>query len=358
MSNPYKSAPRKAFWNRAVAKKWNINELVSSLPLIRKGEKVGSAGSCFAGNIIPYLEKAGFSYVRKTVVPESLKAVYQENFNYHTFSAGYGNIYTARHFLQLIKRALGQFKPHEDRWYIENEVIDPFRPGLRFTASNDFEFDRLNEQYLASVISAFKDMDVFVFTLGLTEAWISSLDGAVFPACPGTISGEFNRETHVFKNFSATEITSDLIEAFALLRDINPNLKVILTVSPVPLVATATSNHVVCATIYSKSVLRVAAQQVVDILPYATYFPSYEIVTGPQAPESFFEENRRDVSKQAIDAVMTVLIENCEQDNEQIFTDIDSEVMPPETDMSVKNSSAQLVGLECEEAASDPEIQE
>jgi hypothetical protein len=356
MSHPYKNAPRKAFWSKAVAKDWQVNDLLSSFPLIRKGDNVGSAGSCFAGNIIPYLEDAGFNYVRKTIIPEGLKTAYQENFNYHTFSAAYGNVYTARHLLQLIQMALGLFKPHEDRWYVDGKVLDPFRPGLRFTASNDIEFDKLNSQYLVSVIAAFKQMDVFVFTLGLTEAWVSSLDGAVFPACPGTISGEFNSEQHVFKNYSASEIKNDLTETFALLRGINPNLKVILTVSPVPLVATATANHVVSATVYSKSVLRVAAQEVVNLLPYATYFPSYEIVTGPQAPENFFEENRRDVSKQAIDTVMSALIANCEYDEKMLEQMASSHSRSQKPSQNDKNSSALLVDLECEEAASDPSV--
>jgi hypothetical protein len=356
MLNPYQNSPDKAFWKRAVAKNWNVNELISCSPLIRKGETFGSAGSCFAGNIIPYLESAGFNYVRKTVVPEGLSDIYQENFNYHTFSAGYGNIYTARHLLQLIQRALGLFRPCEDRWYIGDKVVDPFRPGLRFSSFNDLEFDRINAQYLETVVAAFREMDVFVFTLGLTEAWISSIDGAVFPACPGTIAGEFDRDKHLFKNFSASEVTDDLTSAFKLLRNINPNLKIILTVSPVPLVATATANHVVSATVYSKSVLRVAAQEVVNILPFAFYFPSYEIVTGPQAPESYFEENRRDVSKEAIDAVMASLIANCEHDGVTLIKEVSKDSILKKITTTSDNSSARFVDIECEEAASDPDV--
>jgi len=31
--------------------------------------------------------------------------------------------------------------------------------------------------------------DLFVFTLGLTEAWLNARDGTVYPMCPGTIRG-------------------------------------------------------------------------------------------------------------------------------------------------------------------------
>jgi hypothetical protein len=42
------------------------------------------------------------------------------------------------------------------------------------------------------------------------------------------------------------------------------DLRIVLTVSPVPLVATVTGSHVVPATIYSKSVLRIAAQEIAE----------------------------------------------------------------------------------------------
>jgi hypothetical protein len=80
----------------------------------------------------------------------------------------------------------------------------------------------------------------------------------------------------------------------------------------VPLVATATDSHVLAATIYSKSVLRVVAEEVALALPWACYFPSYEIVTGPQASHDFFEPNRRDVSPNAIEAVMSAFLAACE----------------------------------------------
>jgi hypothetical protein len=101
----------------------------------------------------------------------------------------------------------------------------------------------------------------------------------------------------------------------------------------------------------------VAAQEVVNILPFAFYFPSYEIVTGPQAPESYFEGNRRDVSKEAIDAVMASLIANCEQDGLQPAVSIYKEPILNKNSESSKSSSARLIELECEEAASDPDAQ-
>ena len=46
------------------------------------------------------------------------------------------------------------------------------------------------------------------------------------------------------------------------LKRLNPGVRVLLTVSPVPLIATYEPRHVLVSTTYSKSVLRVAAEQV------------------------------------------------------------------------------------------------
>jgi hypothetical protein len=283
-----------------------------SSPLIGIGQNVASAGSCFAANIVPHLEEAGFHYVRTENRPAAFGDTASDNFNYGRFSAAYGNIYTARQALQLLQRAQGKFKPTEDRWCDGKElIVDPFRPGLKFQASSNREFDLLNEQHLNNVLRAVRKADVFIFTLGLTEAWTSKIDGALFPACPGTVAGRYDPARHGFVNFSAHEVITDLSAFVDALREIQRDLRIILTVSPVPLVATATTAHVLTATTYSKSVLRVAAQEVSQSKADVLYFPAYEIVTGPQAPWDYFDPDRRQPSAQAISTVMRSFLACC-----------------------------------------------
>jgi hypothetical protein len=54
----------------------------------------------------------------------------------------------------------------------------------------------------------------------------------------------------------------------------------------------------------SKSVLRVAAEEVANSNPAVTYFPSYEIVMASQG--RYFEENLRSVNEAGVDHVMRV----------------------------------------------------
>ncbi|WP_199864566.1 GSCFA domain-containing protein [Rhizobium sp. EC-SD404] len=275
-------------------------------PLLKPDDRIISAGSCFAANIVPFLERAGFQYLRT----ESMDTD-GDRFGYSRYSASYGNIYTSRQLLQLLQRATGEFAPREDRWIEDDGVYDPFRPGLPNCAEDEDEFEILTRAHLDRVRETFSQSSVLLFTLGLTEAWASEDDGAVFPACPGTIAGTFSAERHRFANFNAHEVATDLKAAIATARQINPDLRVILTVSPVPLVATATDSHVFTATTYSKSVLRVAADDVESTVPGVSYFPAYEIVMGPESNQHF-ENDLRNVNAKGVAAVVGALFAHCE----------------------------------------------
>jgi hypothetical protein len=306
--HPYVGLPARALWSRGVARQFAADDVVTtSGPLLAPGDRVASIGSCFASNIIPFIEAAGLSYLRMEAPPEQV-AMLPEHLGYRDFSAAYGNVYTARQMRQLIERATGQFSPHEDRWHEAGQVIDPFRPGLAYPASNDLEFEVITAAHLAATRSAFETADVVVVTLGLTEGWESTIDGAVFPTCPGTVGGTFAPDRHRFRNFTVAEVAADLQAFIDIVRGLNASSRFIVTVSPVPLVATASGQHVLAATTYSKAVLRVAANETAESNPEVTYFPAYELVTGPQAPDSFFGADRRTVTEEAIKEVMGALL--------------------------------------------------
>lgn len=75
------------------------------------------------------------------------------------------------------------------------------------------------------------------------------------------------------------QIAAQLNEAFALLRKINPGLRIVLTVSPVPLEATFRRDlSILAADCLSKSTLRNAANLVADPANDIFYYPSFEFV--------------------------------------------------------------------------------
>lgn len=129
----------------------------------------------------------------------------------------------------------------------------------------------------------------------------------------------------------------------------DPALRVILTVSPVPLIATATNTRVLAATVYSKSLLRVVAEEATSRYNNVSYFPAYEIATDPQAPEDFFELDRREPSQKAIDTIMSALLARCDVIKGDLGRSSASHDAP-RLDLAVALSEG-VVRAECEDAA-------
>src|SRR5206468_1674765 len=112
--------------------------------------------------------------------------------------------------------------------------------------------------------------------------------------------GEMDFDTYQFINFSVHDVIADLNRFLDQLRDVNPEAKVILTVSPVPLVATYEDRHVLQATTYSKAVLRVSAETIRTENQNVDYFPSYEIITGQFNRGRYFEDDLRSVKPEGV----------------------------------------------------------
>jgi hypothetical protein len=81
-------------------------------------------------------------------------------------------------------------------------------------------------------------------------------------------------------------------------------LRCIVTVSPVPLTATASGRHVLPASAESKAILRAVAGELAGTHDDIDYFPSYEIITNPAARGVFFAANLRSVTEDGVAVVM------------------------------------------------------
>ncbi|MFC7653654.1 GSCFA domain-containing protein [Pseudoduganella danionis] len=270
-------------------------------------QQVASAGSCFAQRIAEALQQSGYGYMVAEDGPAFLSAEERKALGYGVYSARYGNLYTTLQLLQLFDRAYGHFDPVEPLWRnSEGAYLDPFRPNVQpggFASASECLWDR--RAHLAAVRRMFENLDVFIFTLGLTEAWLSSEDGAVFPVCPGSgLGGEFDPARHRYHNFSVAEVCEQLDQFVHRLAAVNPRAQIILTVSPVPLMATFEQRHVLQATTYSKSVLRVACEETIRRHSHVHYFASYEIVTATGDSQSYFAPDRRTVLPAAVQHVI------------------------------------------------------
>lgn len=307
-STPYSVLPASAYWRTGVAEPglWGLNGLWKSRWALPADTRFSTYGSCFAQHISRALVARKLAWVNAEPAPSRTPEDIALSFNYGIFSARTANIYTARQLLMLTKMACGQMEVDQPEiWQDRDRAYDSLRPAIEPNG-----FASMEEAYLSrmSMVRAFRrsiaEADLFIFTLGLTEGWESRATGLAYAMCPGTLAGTFDESAHQFRNYGFAEIRSDLELAVALMRDINPDLRFVLTVSPVPLTATASGQHVLVATTRSKSVLRAVAGEIAEADPNVDYFPSYEIISGAPARAMFFEPNMRSVAPQGVDFVM------------------------------------------------------
>lgn len=312
---PYGALPDHCFWSRSHRGRTaaEIDPVVRGAFRISPATRIATAGSCFAQHIARHLREAGYTYLVTERAHPLISEPVARDWGYGVFTARFGNLYTARQLLQLVQRAYGDFAPVEDVWQApDGSLIDPFRPNIQPGGFADrAEYDAARAAHFAAVREMVETCEVFVFTFGLTEAWVSREDGAVFPLAPGVAGGDFDPGRHAFANFTAAEVAADFRAFAGLLRARNPGAKILMTVSPVPLIATARADEsVIAATAYSKAALRVAAEELRATLPDCAYFPSYEIITGAHARGAYFAEDLREVRPEGVAHVMRLFMEH------------------------------------------------
>ncbi|MEP7300658.1 MAG: GSCFA domain-containing protein [Caldimonas sp.] len=312
--SPYADLPGKAFWRTGVVDQSPLRpkDLYTRKFRIDKDARIVAAGSCFAQHISRHLKRNGFAVVDVEPAPEHLPAELHHRYGYSMYSGRFGNIYTMRQLLQLAQEAFGTRAPGEVVWTKGGAYYDALRPSVEPDGLASAEEVLIHRKHhVRKVRDMFLNAEVMIFTLGLTEAWVHKDSGTVFPTVPGLIAGEFSSDAYEFRNFEFAEILADFNAFRELIRSSRPEPKPVnflLTVSPVPLTATNSGDHVLSATTYSKSVLRSVAGQLAKNHADIDYFPSFEIINNCWSRGIFYENNMRSVAAEGVEVAMTTFL--------------------------------------------------
>lgn len=309
VTNPYSGLNDSSFWRTGVAEASPDapRDIYRKKFDITPADRIATAGSCFAQHVARNLRRNGYRILDTEALPEWMPTDIASNYGYGLYSARYGNIYTVRQLLQLIHDCrLGAVRA-EDVWERDGRYYDALRPSVEPDGLESVEEVLVHRRaHLESVRQLLLDSDVLIFTLGLTEAWQRTDSGVVYPTCPGVMAGEFDPAVFSFVNFNFFDVYNDLVKVRELLIELNPSIRFLFTVSPVPLTATASGDHVLVATVRSKSTLRAVCGVMSDTFDNVDYFPSYEIVTAPNAQGKFYASNLRSVTDEGVETVMKV----------------------------------------------------
>lgn len=307
VTHPYSELGPEAFWRSAVAEPGahGLCGLWTPKFPIRPQHRIVTAGSCFAQHIGRALVAQDYAWTDCEPALPFMQEKHARAFGYGVFSFRTGNIYTPAMLLQWLELAYGVRAEVDEVWEKDGRYYDPLRPAIEpdgFTSVEELRDAR--QITYAALRKAVETADVFVFTLGLTERWRNREGKFEYALCPGTVAGTFDAKVHAFSNANMRQTFGALQNAVRFLRGKNPKLRILLTVSPIALTATASGQHVLTATQYSKSVLRAAAGMLVEKFPFVDYFPSYEVITHPIFRGMFFAPNMRSVVPEGVETVM------------------------------------------------------
>lgn len=307
--NPYENLPERAFWRTAVATRsiFEIENLWTPKFSLSPATAISTFGSCFAQHIGRGLRDRGYGWLSTEPPPPGLSEAGTRAFNYDIFTCRTGNIYTTSMLRQWTSWATGASHPPTEYWQDgDGRYVDPIRPSIEpsgFVSLDELHASR--SEAISAFLRAITKSDIFIFTLGLTESWRNSELDYEYQICPGVKHGEFDAAVHQFRNHDYSSVRSNLEQALEMMRSVNPELNIILTVSPVALTATMAGRHVLSATTHSKSVLRAVAGDLSTHSEFVDYFPSYEIIQSPTSRGIFFKPNQRQVERSGVDFVMS-----------------------------------------------------
>lgn len=242
------------------------------VPLFGKTHTVLTLGSCFAQELRNYLAEQGLSADWLFVPP------------------GLNNTFALRNFIEWCLTGKASTRAY---WY------DEVGQGGAVEWSADADYLAYKE--------VFRRVDGVILTVGLAEVWEDMETGGVF--WRGVPKSIFDETKHVCRVSTVQENEENLSSIISLLHELNPTLPIIVTLSPIPLKATTGDKSCITVDTVSKSILRVAIDNIMG-RRYSNvyYWPSFEIVRslGPHLPYALFGEdgNTRHVDRKAVHMIL------------------------------------------------------
>ena len=278
-------------------------------PAIRPGfqlqreDKLFAIGSCFARGIESALIGQKMDVLSRTTEFDSFPAANNET------RLGFTNKYNTFSIYNELRWALDPTTefPHESLVDIGDGLFyDPHtNPALQLASLKETIH---RHQIIESVTRRIVQCRVVIITLGLAEVWRDKIADVFLNHTPIPEARRSHPDRYEFHITNFAQNLSNLERVHTLLsRFGHPDVQIVVTVSPVPLMATFSGEDVVIANTYSKSVLRTAAQEWAAAHKNVHYFPSYEIVQNSDRLVTW-EEDLRHVKGEVTRHIMRLFL--------------------------------------------------
>ncbi|MBJ6143504.1 GSCFA domain-containing protein [Hymenobacter sp. BT559] len=239
--------------------------------LLPRTARVLTVGSCFADSIG---ERLRLNKVNALVNP-------------------FGTVFQPLALAQLLRAAAGE----EQDW--QQHVVEARGRWQSYDfhgtigAESPVELLQTIQETVRRVGDFVRTANAVILTLGTAWAYRLRETGELVSNLHKLPAGLFEKEL-----LTADEIVNGLAEVHALLRRMNPAIRIVLTVSPVRHIKDTLPLNAV-----SKSVLRVACHYLSELLPNVSYFPAYELLTDDLRDYRFYAADMLHPSEVAEDYI-------------------------------------------------------
>jgi hypothetical protein len=269
-------------------------------PVVSKGtSRIVSLGSCFAIEVAKHLQMNGYNYLVKEPNPI-------EGTTLHKSSARWGTIFNVFGFLQVVSWAFGFEPPPLVCYDVGRAIRDPFREDVEYTPEEAADLERIWREHLTCSRAALAEADIVILTVGLNEVFRYLPTGHYLHRTPWGL----NPALWTKAILTVEQNYQTLKTGIERLRQHNPDVKIIISVSPVPLARTFRRDvHVAAATMHSKAVLRIAVEALCADLPGVHYMASFETVMYPGDAITAWVPDQRHVSTEVVAKVMRLFEE-------------------------------------------------
>jgi GSCFA family len=284
---------------------WFTPRIAPKFKLVRT-DKFFAIGSCFARGIENSL--INHKVTVESAAPEFAKL---QPANKEVSGLGFTNKYNTYSILNELRWALDpdtEFPRESIVPLTKTTWYDPHtNPTLEFA---DLEETLGRRALMQAVTKRIEGCRAVILTLGLAEVWRDVKADVFVNRTPIPSLFKTDPDRYEFHLTSFAENWANLEAIHQLLSQYgHPDIRIIVTVSPVPLMNTFSTMDIVTANTWAKSLLRAVAQEWAAVHSNVDYFPSYEIVQSSDR-NAVWETDLRHVKGAAAQHVMELFLRN------------------------------------------------
>ncbi len=222
-------------------------------------QKMLLVGSCFSENIGNLLGENGF----------------------RIFNNPFGILFNPVAINECIEAVISNRKIDKSEFFENNERWNHFSLHSGYSnPSLDFAVENINNN-IALAHEFLKTTSTLIITLGTAWVYEKQPEGRVVANCHKLPSDNFTK-----RKLGAGEIISDFSYMIQHLRNFNPDIRIIFTISPVRHIKDGMVENA-----HSKATLNLAVHELIRRFEQAEYFPSYEIMTDDLRDYRFYADD-------------------------------------------------------------------